>query len=277
MTKQPFMPLFFGDFLASTFTWSGEEQAMYLLLLGYQWVTGPLPDDEKKLARAIRYSDRTFRQLWPTVRSKFEEVEGGIANARLEDHRRRSADIAAARAEIGRRGGLARAASARVANGSDVAVANGKQLPDVCQSKNQPSIPSHTGTNVPLSEGARKSRRPARRCPEDFEPDLDFASREVPGIDAEAEAAKFRDWEFAKARSDWAAAWRNWVRNARDRGSYARSPNGTGHPLPDTPEAPAILPNGQPNPIIVVGGRRVRQHIVGPEGQIGTNPEAVQW
>ena len=80
MSKQPFLPLFFGDFLASTAAWEGEERALYLLLLAYQWTSGPLPADPKRLARMCQYEPRAFAKLWPTVAPKFEAAEGGPGN-----------------------------------------------------------------------------------------------------------------------------------------------------------------------------------------------------
>jgi hypothetical protein len=71
-------------------------------------------------------------------------------------------------------------------------------------------------------EGAPR-KRPSRRPPAGFAPDLAFARAELPDIDAEAEAAKFCDFEFAKPRSDWPATWRNWVRGAKESGRYVRS------------------------------------------------------
>ena len=95
-------------------------------------------------------------------------------------------------------------------------------------------------------------------------------------MDAAAEAEKFKDFEFMKARSDWPATWRTWVRNARDgKNSYARRPPTA--PDVETADAPAVLPNGEPNPLVVIGGKRVRQFILGPNGQVGTNPAAVRW
>jgi hypothetical protein len=72
------------------------------------------------------------------------------------------------------------------------------------------------------AERASAVKRPSKRVPEDFTPDLAYASAQIPDIDAEAEAQKFRDWEFAKPRSDWPAVWRTWIRNCKDRGQYTR-------------------------------------------------------
>lgn len=276
-----------GDYAEATGHLSFVEDAAYSRMIRKYYSTErPLPADIKAVQRLVVARTKEEQAAVQSVLEEFFVLkEDGWHQPRCDEELARLyAKSGKARASAMARWGARETQCERNANAS---VTHDERIcePDATDMR-QPSksqgernalqspVSSHQS---PVSEGARKSRRPARRCPEDFEPDLDFARREVPGIDAEAEAAKFRDWEFAKARSDWAAAWRNWVRNARDRGSYARSPNGTGHPLPDTPEAPAILPNGQPNPIIVVGGRRVRQHIVGPEGQIGTNPEAVQW
>ena len=69
-----------------------------------------------------------------------------------------------------------------------------------------------------VDEGdARVAARPAKRCPPSFEPDDElrqWAMRDFPSVDFRAELAKFRDHEFAKARSDWPAAFRNWIRKA---------------------------------------------------------------
>lgn len=72
----------------------------------------------------------------------------------------------------------------------------------------------------------RGSRKRSSRVPPDFSPDLTLASA-LPGIDTEAEVRKFRDWEFKTPRSDWAAAWRNWVQRCKDTGQYAKK-NGKG-------------------------------------------------
>lgn len=69
------------------------------------------------------------------------------------------------------------------------------------------------------------------RLPEDWKPDADFALREISDLDVEREADRFRDYWRAQpgqkgVKVDWRATWCNWVRNARDRGTYARRTNG---------------------------------------------------
>ena len=86
---------------------------------------------------------------------------------------------------------------------------------------------------VKRERGSRAKR--SSRVPEDFQPDLPLARSILPDVDAEREAQKFRDWEFKTPRSDWAAAWRNWIQRCKERGEYARQP-----------KLGAMLLNGKP-------------------------------
>jgi uncharacterized protein YdaU (DUF1376 family) len=104
MSTQPFLPLFFGDLLAATPTWEGEQRALYVLLLAYQWTAGPLPTDPKKIAKMCQYDVKTFTRLWITVGKKFVETEDGLINARLEEHRVKAKGIAEKRANAGAKG-----------------------------------------------------------------------------------------------------------------------------------------------------------------------------
>lgn len=95
MSKQPFMPLFFGDFLASTAEWSGEERGLYLLLLGHQWSLGSLPSNPRRLCRLVDWEPDLFDDCWTMVGTKFNEVDGRLYNRRLEEHREKARAISA--------------------------------------------------------------------------------------------------------------------------------------------------------------------------------------
>jgi uncharacterized protein YdaU (DUF1376 family) len=107
LSTQPFLPLFFGDLLAATPTWEGEERALYVLLLAYQWTAGPLPTDPKRIAKMCQYDTKTFTKLWVVVGRKFSETDAGLLNERLEQHRERSKAIGEIRSEFGKLGGKA--------------------------------------------------------------------------------------------------------------------------------------------------------------------------
>ncbi|MEN1941036.1 hypothetical protein WCE39_08075 [Luteimonas sp. MJ174] len=79
-----------------------------------------------------------------------------------------------------------------------------------------------TDSALDSSSDSRASVASGSRLPLDWSPsdeDLAFARRERPEIDANAEAAKFRDYWVAAPgakgrRADWPATWRNWIRRA---------------------------------------------------------------
>lgn len=107
-TKEPFLPLFMGDFLGSTAEWDGEERALYLLLLGYQWTLGSLPSDLKKLRKLADYQQENFDRWWPTVSQKFQVQDDRLVNLRLEEHRAKTQELAQRNSQNGRKGANAR-------------------------------------------------------------------------------------------------------------------------------------------------------------------------
>ena len=62
------MPLYWGDYLASTAHLSTEEHGAYLLLIGAYWQAGgPLVDDDRRLARITRLSLRRWKVVRETL------------------------------------------------------------------------------------------------------------------------------------------------------------------------------------------------------------------
>jgi hypothetical protein len=74
--------------------------------------------------------------------------------------------------------------------------------------------------------GATKPKRRWRRVPTDWEPtDEHRAIARERGVDFELELSKFRDHEFATAKSDANGTFRNWLRNARSTVTTLALPN----------------------------------------------------
>jgi hypothetical protein len=102
---------------------------------------------------------------------------------------------------------------------------NADRMRERRETREDPTRPAKTREDPPSEAEANNSKRGAkrsRRAPEDFKPDLEYARKELPAIDAEAEARKFKDWEFKTPRSDWEATWRNWISTCKERNQYAR-------------------------------------------------------
>lgn len=87
---------------------------------------------------------------------------------------------------------------------------------------NAVALPDQTRPDQTRESAAARPRVASKKAPQDFTPDLSFASATIPDVDAETEAARFKDYEFKTPRSDWSAAWRNWIRKCKDTGQYAR-------------------------------------------------------
>lgn len=217
----PFMPLFFGDFLASTPTWDGEERSLYLLMLAYQWSAGPLPNDVKRLSKMCQYDFDRFESLWiGAVRSKFDETPEGLINLRLEEHRKKALAIASKNAESGRRGAAKRWQSNGERHSERHESANGEFIA---------SIPNHT---IPIKTidiappSPPKGGKRAMQMPEGFSPSPahETMANQL-GINLATEFDAFTDFHRSKGSTfkDWDAALRTWLRNAKKFNKPARA------------------------------------------------------
>lgn len=223
MTHDHYLPLFVGDFLASTATWTGPERGLYLQLLAFQWASGPLPCDHDRLALVLHYDPKEFKKLWPVMAGKFKNGDGALTNPKLEVVRGKSAEIHAAR--------IARATAASNARWNAPSNAQALHTASVeHDSSNAPAIPSNliqSRSNLdqsPREDMSRAKRSTGHRLPGDFELTPErrkFAEAEK--INPEREFQKFSDYwaaiSGAKGRKlDWDATWRNWCRNTTGSG-----------------------------------------------------------
>lgn len=88
--------------------------------------------------------------------------------------------------------------------------------------------------NRTTPDGVEAPKRPTRKCPESFlvTDDLKtWAAENFPGVDLMQQTGAFRDHTFKTAISDWAGAWRNWVRRSSEYSGPGRS---AGHQRPPT-------------------------------------------
>ena len=246
MAKQPFMPLFFGNFLAATADWGGEERGLYLLLLAHAWELGSIPAEPARIRRMVGYDQESFAAAWPVVSTKFIPRDGRLVNDRLEAHRAKASEITAKRAELGRIGGLKTQAKRKQLLESDEAIAskNGSPASSFAQASNpiqsnlnpktsSPDISSHQNRgSTPRSAPAAPTKRPkatkARTTiPPDLEPsdaDREFAHTRLPDMHVPLTWTNFRDHHLARGTlmADWHACWRTWVQNCMKGFEYVR-------------------------------------------------------
>lgn len=74
-------------FLSQSRSMTLEQRGLYRELIDYQWNEKVLPEDEETLQRIAAASAVEWKRAWPAVRRKFEKVDGGLANLRLEEIR----------------------------------------------------------------------------------------------------------------------------------------------------------------------------------------------
>jgi len=229
------LPFFVRDYIAATRHLSLAERGAYTDLLFLSWEMGSLPKDPARLARLVGCDADEFAQVWPIIRSKFTESDDGLVNARLEEHRTESMR----RSEKARESALAswnspkrnRLGHRSDANADANAPANADANADALASANghaKSMLPSPSPSPSPEPSAREEPRKRGSRLPADFEPDLEYARKQLSDIDAAAEADRFKDFWMAKSgkeacKADWPATWRNWIRTCRDSGRYARS------------------------------------------------------
>ncbi len=216
-----------GDYAKKTGHLSIAEHGAYLLMMQTFYATEkPLPTG-RTLYRLLRAESKADRDaIDSVVRQFWRETADGLTNDRAERELRADRIFI----EKQRASGRASAAKRWTSQKGNGGYNGGYDEPiDSVTTKNQPPTPTPTPTpNSRQSEGdpppaqARPKPKAARRCPPEFPVDLAFAVTEIPDIDPEREAAKFKDCEFKNPHTDWSATWRNWVRTAKDRGNYAR-------------------------------------------------------
>ena len=124
-------------------------------------------------------------------------------------------------AERGRRGGHARAASADRADDGRLADAKqtlGDGLAEAKQCPALPPDPDRSPDRSPDQDHVREPRkrgtRAVRIVPSDWQPQPEDA--QLAPEQLVLELAKFRDHEFAAAKSDWNSTWRNWQRKTQE-------------------------------------------------------------
>src|SRR5262245_31204883 len=77
--KYPWMPLFWGDFVANTMHLSAQEAGAYLFLIAHAWEHGgEIPSESVRLARIAHVRPDQWKKVWIVVEKFFETTRGGL-------------------------------------------------------------------------------------------------------------------------------------------------------------------------------------------------------
>lgn len=95
--KRPWMPLYIADYLKDTTHLGALESGAYLHLIMDYWQNERLPDDDKKLARIARLTDKEWKTSRATIHAFFHDgwkhkrIDGEIKrSAKVSDERRKA-------------------------------------------------------------------------------------------------------------------------------------------------------------------------------------------
>jgi uncharacterized protein YdaU (DUF1376 family) len=208
MSNPAWMPLYIADYIADTQHLGALEHGAYLMLIMHYWRVGSLPNDDKKLARIAKVTDREWRAIRGTIADLFD---GNWTHKRIDFELEKARRKSEARADAGKRGGEANALKS-----NDAALANATILPEqnaavaLASSSHSPS-PSEKGdgSNIyPIYQpSSSPPPAPARRAAYPFPDDgkISFGRfgeacrQEAPGVDPDVIGKAFSDWAKAEA------------------------------------------------------------------------------
>jgi uncharacterized protein YdaU (DUF1376 family) len=110
MSQAPSMPVFTDALIGDTTHLSMEEFGAYLMILFVTWRNNgqPLPDDDKRLARICRMSEKKWSAIRPTISEFFDLSEGVWRQKRLEKEWKYVSEQRAKQSEKGKKSAQAR-------------------------------------------------------------------------------------------------------------------------------------------------------------------------
>jgi uncharacterized protein YdaU (DUF1376 family) len=125
----PYFKHFTGESMRDTDDLGTAETAAYYRLMVRQWNRGPLPDDDRELAKIARVAPAVWNRIARTMKAIFLPGEDGrLALPWMEKQRGKLIEISEKRAAAGAVGGRSKALNAK-----DSGLANARTLPEVCQ------------------------------------------------------------------------------------------------------------------------------------------------
>jgi uncharacterized protein YdaU (DUF1376 family) len=179
---RPWMPLYVADYLADTAHLTAAESGAYLHLIMHYWLNNGLPDDDKKLARIARMTDKEWRAAKTTIAEFFHDgwrhgrIDAELAEAASKSDAARSS---AKKRWDKRKGGEADA--------NAYANAMPPDMPSECSSLSPSQKEPTSSTANPLDE----RQRPRSRAELDR---IERACREAAGVvDSPSAPGKFYD------------------------------------------------------------------------------------
>lgn len=193
--KSPAFQFYPGDFLAdrNVAAMTMEERGVYVTLLCFQWIDGPLPSDLGKLARMVHIAPEAFARLWEALGPCFDMATGTtIANGRMERERGFQAEGRSKRLEASR---IAQEARLRLESSSNRARTEHDSSPPLDPT---PYAPHPTPQALPPTPDSLRPTK-KRGAPR---PTLELAEQELPShLDREDVRVALSEYQAIRAEN----------------------------------------------------------------------------
>jgi uncharacterized protein YdaU (DUF1376 family) len=213
------MQVYVADYTADVQHLTCEQDGAYWRLLRAMWRSdGMLPNDPAKLARICGLSLARWAKISPDVLDLLTVVGDAITQVRLQKELTNANEKSSKRSEAGKLG-----VAAKSLKNNNVALAIAEPLLKHSLELEPEIEIIDTVVSKSLRErGAPETPkiRPSKSCPTDWHPSqADFAVGLNADLSLEAigqQLAMFRDHEFKTPKSNWSAAFRNWLRRSQE-------------------------------------------------------------
>jgi uncharacterized protein YdaU (DUF1376 family) len=224
MQSPPAHQLYPDNQLADTMTMTTEEVGAYSLLAWVCWREDGLPDDLKELALIARMPAARFDKSWKRIKRCFvQRADGSWESRRLAEERIKQAENRKKRQAAGSKGAEARWQTHSNAISPERQCHESAMANDGSSSSSSSSLSSSERKENPQHRAKRSADDRGCRLPDDFgltSEMREWAATNTPQVDVDEALMGFIDYwrAIAGARGrklDWAATFRNWLRNVR--------------------------------------------------------------
>ena len=161
--SRPWMPLYISDYRGDTARLTTVEHGAYLLLIMEYWNKGGLPDDDAELAYIVGLPEPEWLGIKAHIKRFFHD---GWRHKRIDDELAKAEAAYEKRANAGRQGGLAKAASSNARAMPEPGCSIGYQPQPQPQLGLVPSLPTEVQEHSPKPP---KRPRTKHAYPSEFE------------------------------------------------------------------------------------------------------------
>lgn len=173
----PFYP---KDFMVDTMQLTLEEECLYRRLLDVYYLNGgPIIFDDIYIGKSTRIHRTKLRHILPKIVPYFQIIDGKMHHKRMDAEIEKSNKISKDRAEMGRRGGLAKAKYAQPSKGSSkpqpstIPIVNNKIIPP------DPALLDRAENKAEVPHGTTQKPNPKNGNGRDHIPMMSYSEQDV--------------------------------------------------------------------------------------------------